>query len=96
MIVGGLVLPAGLYLALWPVPAGSPGLRKAIWRLPNALRPDAVRWGHLIAVNAEGEIVANLQDPAGGYAFVTGALETDDGLFVTSLHMHALARLPAP
>jgi sugar lactone lactonase YvrE len=71
-----------------------PFLRRVVQRLPKALRPEALHYGHLFAFNAGGEVVIDLQDPAGGYAKVTGAAETEDGLWVSSLTMSSLGWLP--
>lgn len=72
--------------------AGTPSLRKVVQRLPAAVRPRPARVGHVLAVDDTGAVVASLQDPTGSYAMTTGALETKDFLFVTSLTERTLAR----
>ena len=54
--------------------AGSPFLRKVIMRLPAAIRPGPQRYGFAIRFDGDGNILENLQDPAGDYASVTGAV----------------------
>ncbi len=67
-----------------------PKLRKVIQRLPEFLRPKAQRYGHVIAIDDNGNIVFNLQDPLGIYGQTTGALEVGDQLYISSLHETAL------
>jgi hypothetical protein len=74
--------------------AGSPFLRRMIQRLPAFMRPKAVPFSHVVAIDATGKVVADLQDPKGAYPIVTGAVETKDYLYVTSLVTPVLARLP--
>ncbi|MFW6087963.1 MAG: SMP-30/gluconolactonase/LRE family protein, partial [Myxococcota bacterium] len=71
-----------------------PLVRKAVQRLPGFLRPDASHYGHVIAIDAEGNIVANLQDPDGGYPLITAVTETDEHLYLGSLVAPHLARIP--
>lgn len=74
--------------------AGRPFLRKVVQRLPELLKPKPVAYGHLIALDAQGRVVQDLQDPEGGYPMTTGAVETDDYLYVSSLTAPVLGRLP--
>lgn len=67
-------------------------LRKIIQRLPEFMRPKAKHFGHIIAINDQGEVVHNLQDPLGMYGHTTGALEVGDDLYISSLHDTALAK----
>lgn len=73
--------------------AGKPFLRKVVQRLPAIARPKAVPYGHLVAVDADGRVVADLQDPQGAYPINTSATETDAHLYVGSLVAPVLARL---
>jgi hypothetical protein len=65
--------------------APKPFTRKLVQRLPAFVRPEAMHYGHIIAVDRAGHVVANLHDPDGAYPITTGVLETPDCLFVTSL-----------
>ena len=89
----GLVSPRSKALDLL---SGWPTLRKVAQRLPPFLRPKAAHYGHLVAMTEQGKVLASLQDPAGGYAFVTGAVEAGGFLYITSLKATTLARLPWP
>lgn len=74
--------------------SGAPFVRKMIQRLPAFVRPKAVAYGHVVAFDGEGRILASLQDPDGGYRMTTGATEAADYVYVASLEMPVLARLP--
>jgi sugar lactone lactonase YvrE len=71
-----------------------PFLRKVVQRLPKFLRPAAVAYGHVVAISDTGEVVADLQDPEGGYPIVTSVTETDEYLYLGSLVAPVMARLP--
>lgn len=76
--------------------SGWPRLRKAVQRLPGFIRPKAVAYGHLVAIDGNGRVLASLQDPEGRYRLATGAAETEEYLYVSSLEMPALGRLRSP
>lgn len=87
----GLVSPRNLALDTL---SNYPFLRKMMQRLPPVVRqqlPEIMqlnpqRYAHVIAFDDNGAIVKNLQDPLGRFAFTTGVLETDDSLYLSSLH----------
>ncbi len=72
--------------------AGYPFLRKVVQRLPEAVRPNVQAYGHVLTIDAQGNILASFQDPKGGYAATTGAWETDEYVYVSSLTAPVLAR----
>jgi len=74
--------------------ADEPFFRKMIQRLPAFLRPKAVPYGHVIAVNQTGQVVFDLQDPSGAYPKTTGVTETTDFLYIGSLTAPEMRRLP--
>lgn len=74
--------------------SGAPFVRKMIQRLPAFIRPEAVAYGHIVAFDGSGRIVASLQDPEGAYRLTTEALETPEWIYVGSLVMPKLGRLP--
>jgi sugar lactone lactonase YvrE len=63
-----------------------PFMRKLILRLPRALWPDPVPYGHVMAFTEDGTVVADLQDPSGAYPQTTGVTETSDRLYIQNLH----------
>ena len=88
----GLVKPRG---AVVDRLAGWPALRRAVLRLPRALWPVPPARGHVLAFDEGGQVVADLQDPAGRYPETTGVTEIADRLYVQSLHARTLGWLPA-
>ena len=87
----GLVKPRGAAvdrLSGWPL------LRKVVMRLPKALWPVPPAYGHVVAFDESGAIVADLQDPGGAYPETTGVLETGDRLYIQSLHAGRLGWAP--
>jgi sugar lactone lactonase YvrE len=74
--------------------ADKPFLRKVTLRLPRALWPVPPAYGHVMAFDDAGRIVAVLQDPSGAYPETTGITETEQRLYVQSLHANALGWRP--
>jgi sugar lactone lactonase YvrE len=74
--------------------AGKPFLRAMTLRLPRALWPLPKPYGHVFAFDDSGRIVADLQDPAGGYPQTTGVTETAERLYVQNLHLGVLGWKP--
>jgi sugar lactone lactonase YvrE len=67
-----------------------PWLRKMVQRLPAAVRPKAVPASHVIAFNDEGTILMNMHDPDARFPTITGVVETQRSLYLTSLFGNAL------
>jgi len=70
-----------------------PFVRKIVQRLPPSVRPKAKLYSHVIAINGDGEVLMNLQDPQARFPTLTGVLETDDALYLTTLFGNQLPRL---
>jgi len=89
-----LVSPRSALLdALHPHPA----LKKALLRLPAAVRPGPKAYGAVVALDGEGRVLRTLQDPDGTkVAFATNAVPDGAWLYLGMLRGHALARLPRP
>lgn len=73
--------------------SSSPFLRKVIQRMPAFLRPKAVPYGHIMAVDGSGKVLEDLQDPGGKYPLNTSVTETKDYLYIGSLVAPVLGRL---
>ena len=73
--------------------SGQPLLRKIVQRLPPFMRPQVSYYSHGFAMTGDGEVLASLQDPEGEHHTNTGALETEDWLYISSLHADNLARI---
>ncbi len=76
--------------------SSSPFARKIIQRLPLFMRPKAQHFGHVAAINEQGDVLFNLQDPLGMYGHTTGVLEVGDKMYISSLHETALAKALNP
>jgi len=74
--------------------AEKPFLRKVMLRLPRALLPLGESYGHVFAIDEDGRVTEDLQDPSGAYPETTGATETSDRIYIHSLHAHAIGWLP--
>jgi sugar lactone lactonase YvrE len=67
-----------------------PWLRKVVQRLPAVLRPKAVPASHVVAFNGAGEILMNMHEPNARFPTLTGVLETQRSLYLTTLFGHQL------
>lgn len=76
--------------------SASPFMRKIVQRLPAAIRPNVQVYGHVLTIDAKGEILNSFQDPNKRYAATTGAWETEQYVYVTSLTAPVLARYRKP
>ena len=65
--------------------SGRPFVRRIVQRLPAALRPKAVPSSHVIAFNGEGDVLMNMHDPEARFPTLTGVLETNRALYLTTL-----------
>jgi len=74
--------------------AGYPFLRKLALRLPRFLWPVPPAYGHVLAFDEDGKVLADLQDPGGAYPDTTGVLETADRLYIQSVHAEGIGWLP--
>jgi hypothetical protein len=70
-----------------------PFLRKMIQRMPAFLRPRGAHYGHIIAVDADGNVIEDLQDPDGRYPFNTSVHETEKYLYLGNTVSATMARL---
>lgn len=73
--------------------SNKPWLRKVTQRLPAFLRPKAERSSHIIAITGDGQVLMNLQDSAATVPALTGAFETRDAIWLSSLFGNRLARI---
>jgi YD repeat-containing protein len=74
--------------------AAKPFMRKVLLRLPRFLLPLGDSYGHIFAIDEDGRVTRDLQDPSGAYPETTSATETADRLYVHSLHAPAIGWLP--
>ncbi|CAN7499655.1 SMP-30/gluconolactonase/LRE family protein [Neorhizobium sp. LjRoot104] len=71
-----------------------PFLRKILLRLPRSFLPTGELYSHVFAIDEEGHVTEDLQDPGSAYPETTGATETADRLYIHSLHAPAIGWLP--
>ena len=74
--------------------AAKPFMRKLTLRLPRSMWPVPKAYGHVIAFTEDGNVVADLQDPSGSYPETTAVTETNDRLYIQSLHAKGLGWMP--
>jgi sugar lactone lactonase YvrE len=64
--------------------AAHPFWRKVVVRLPGWLQPKELRYGLVVELAPDGRPLRSLQDPTGGIAFVSCAMERDGVLYTGS------------
>ncbi|MBI1761140.1 MAG: SMP-30/gluconolactonase/LRE family protein [Acidobacteria bacterium] len=77
--------------------AGHPFLRKLLFRLPERwvqIQPPPVAW--VLGLDEQGQVRHSLRDTSGAYASVTSANEFGGHLYLGSILMKAVARVPTP
>jgi sugar lactone lactonase YvrE len=75
--------------------SGKPFLRAMSLRLPRSMWPVPPAYGHVLAFDEDGRVVADLQDPRGRIPETSGVTEYQGDLYIQSLHADALGVLPA-
>ncbi len=73
--------------------SNKPWLRKVTQRLPAFLRPKAEPSSHVIAITGDGQVLMNLQDSTATVPALTGAFETRDAIWLSSLFGNRLAHM---
>ena len=73
--------------------SSKPFIRKIVQRLPAFFRPKAAPSSHVIAFNEKGEVLMNLQDSEARFPTLTGVLEMNSALYLTTLFGNQLPRL---
>ena len=76
--------------------ADRPWLRSLSLRLPKALWPVPPAYGHVVAFDEDGRVVADLQDPRGRIPETSGATVHQGRLYVHSLHGSDFGVMEAP
>jgi len=70
--------------------------RMLLWALPERLQPEATRIAFAVAIDADGEVVLNLQGDGSSYHYVTGVRERNGTLYLGSLADSAVGRIALP
>ena len=74
-----------------------PFLKQVVWRLPNFLQPNIKRYAFTLALDPNGKVVRNLQDPSPQcFAQIANVVEYKGMLYFGSIGEHAIGRMPLP
>lgn len=74
-----------------------PFLRKVVMRLPDFLQPAIKRYAFVLALDANGKVVRNLQDPSTQcFAQIANVLEHKGSLYFGSIGESSIGRMPLP
>jgi sugar lactone lactonase YvrE len=74
-----------------------PFLKKIVWRLPNFLQPNIKRYAFVLALDTNGKVVQNLQDPSPQcFAQIANVVEHKGMLYFGSIGESAIGRMPLP
>ena len=77
--------------------AGKPFVRKMIMRLPEDLQPAPERYGFILGIDRNGNVLYNLQDPSSkSFSPITSVEEHEGYLYLGSLTYEGFARIKAP
>jgi sugar lactone lactonase YvrE len=77
--------------------AGWPWLRKVVQRMPAQLREQKLgRMAWVLGINTHGQVMHNLQDPAGRFGPGTSVTEANGRLYFGSIGTTAIGWAPAP
>jgi len=69
-------------------------LRKVVYRLPQFLQPDPTPYAFVLGLDPDGQVIANLQDPAkSSYSPITSAQVAGEWLYFGSLSYQGVARV---
>jgi len=72
-----------------------PFLRKVVMRLPNFLQPAIKRYAFVIALDTNGKVVRNLQDPSPQcFAAIANVVEHKGSLYFGSIGESSIGRMP--
>jgi sugar lactone lactonase YvrE len=74
-----------------------PFLRKTVMRLPNFMQPAIKRYAFVLALDANGKVIQNLQDPSPNcFAEIANVVEHNGSLYFGSIGESAIGRLAVP
>jgi len=77
--------------------AGRPWVRKVLLRMPAPVREGMLgRVAWALALDTEGHVVHNLQDPTGAYGSLASVIEANGRLYFGGIRTTAIGWVPAP
>ncbi len=72
-----------------------PWVKKLMLALPEFLQPQPVRYGLVLALDSEGQVLGSLHDPSGQHLHeVTSVQQVGESLYFGSLHNDRIGKLP--
>src|SRR6266550_3142513 len=72
-----------------------PFLRKIVWRLPSFLQPNIKRYAFALALDSNGKVIRNLQDPSPQcFTQIANVVEHKGKLYFGSIGESAIGRMP--
>jgi len=71
-----------------------PRIRKMIANLPESVQPKPKKYGMVIGINTEGDIISSLHDPDGAFTPITSAEEYNGKLYLGNLTENVFAYYP--
>ena len=72
-----------------------PSLKNTIARLPESMLPKPIKYGFVLGLNEQGEVIHNLQEPDGDVVHTITSVEEKDGyIYLGSLTNDRIGRLP--
>ena len=72
-----------------------PFLRKAVYRLPELLQPDIRPYAFVLALDSNGKVIRNLQDPSPGcFTQIANVVEHNGSLYFGSIRESSIGRFP--
>ena len=75
----------------------TPFLKKLVLRIPQSLQPSPTHQGYIIGLSLDGNVIYNMQDLSGTtFAPTTSAIEQNGMLYLGSLTMSGVGRIPVP
>jgi len=77
--------------------ARKPFVRKMVMRLPESMQPAPDRYGFIIGIDSEGNVIHNFQDPSPeSFSPITSVEEHEGYLYLGSLTYEGFGRIKAP
>lgn len=74
-----------------------PFLLKAVYRIPEIIRPKGAKQARVLKLSLDGKVIADLQDATdGAYAPITSVRERDGSLYLGSIEYPGIGQWPLP
>lgn len=71
-------------------------LKNVVAKMPASLQPAATHYGFVLGIDGNGEIIHNLQNPAGKFAENTSVQQVGEDIYIGSLYENGVAKMAIP